>query len=79
MNRCPGNDGADKDVGAFVGTFRDGRSGEVDFPGFWTRDSGIKSPMTIADEKEAAAIICKSQPWKYILISSLAFASKRPD
>jgi pseudouridine-5'-phosphate glycosidase/pseudouridine kinase len=43
--------------GAFVGTFADGRSGSVDFPAFWSRDSGVKSPTTIADEIEAAAII----------------------
>lgn len=45
--------------GVGVMTFADGRDGEVDFPAFWTRDSGCKSPLTIKDEKEAAAIICK--------------------
>lgn len=44
--------------GALVGTFADGREGDVDFPAFWARDSGVKSPMTLADEVEAAAIIC---------------------
>ncbi|KAL5424238.1 hypothetical protein PMIN04_003300 [Paraphaeosphaeria minitans] len=43
--------------GAFVGTFADGRKGSVDFPAFWSRDSGVKSPMTIENEIEAAAII----------------------
>lgn len=45
--------------GALVGTFADGRHGNVDFPAFWARDSGIRSPMTLQDEVEAAAIICK--------------------
>jgi hypothetical protein len=43
--------------GVGVGTFADGRQGNVDFPAFWSRDSGVKSPTTIADEIEAAAII----------------------
>lgn len=45
--------------GVGVGTFADGRKGEVEFPAFWTRSSGIPSPLTIKDEKEAAAIIRK--------------------
>jgi pseudouridine-5'-phosphate glycosidase/pseudouridine kinase len=45
--------------GVLVGTFSDGRRGKVDFPSFWTRESGILSPLTIQDEKEAAAIICE--------------------
>lgn len=47
--------------GVGVGTFSDGREGEVDFPAFWTRESGISSPLTIKDEKEAAAVIRKQQ------------------
>src|ERR1700753_2513284 len=43
--------------GVTVGTVADGRMGKVDFPAFWSRDSGVRSPLTIADEKEAAAII----------------------
>jgi pseudouridine-5'-phosphate glycosidase/pseudouridine kinase len=43
--------------GVGVGTFADGREGPVDFPAFWTRDSGIPSPTTIENEKEAAAIL----------------------
>ena len=43
--------------GVGVGTFADGREGKVDFPAFWSRDSGFKSPTTIKDEIEAAAII----------------------
>jgi pseudouridine-5'-phosphate glycosidase/pseudouridine kinase len=45
--------------GVGVGTFADGREGNVDFPAFWSRDSGVKSPTTIANEMEAAAIIRK--------------------
>ena len=43
--------------GVGVGTFADGREGNVDFPAFWSRDSGVKSPTTIQNEKDAAAII----------------------
>lgn len=43
--------------GVGVGTFADGRTGAVDFPAFWTRNSGSPSPTTIQDEKTAAAII----------------------
>ncbi|KAL9600727.1 MAG: hypothetical protein Q9219_002968 [cf. Caloplaca sp. 3 TL-2023] len=43
--------------GVGVGTFADSRVGNVDFPAFWTRDSGIPSPTSIQDETEAAAII----------------------
>jgi len=43
--------------GVPVATFADGRTGDVDFPAFWTRNSGIKSPMVLKDEATAAAII----------------------
>lgn len=43
--------------GVGVGTFADGRAGSVDFPAFWARDSGFKSPVTIHDELDAAAMI----------------------
>ncbi|KAB8346081.1 hypothetical protein FH972_023132 [Carpinus fangiana] len=43
--------------GAVVATFADDRVGPVDFPAFWVRDSGIKSPLTIKDEMEAAALL----------------------
>ena len=43
--------------GVSVATFADGRDGEVDFPAFWTRNSGSRSPLTIKDEREAAAMI----------------------
>lgn len=43
--------------GVGVGTFADGRSGSVDFPAFFSRDSGVKSPQTIESEADAAAIV----------------------
>ena len=46
--------------GTFVGTFADGRKGHVDFPAFFSRDSGVATPRVIHDEVQAAAIICKS-------------------
>lgn len=46
--------------GVGVATFADGREGEVDFPAFWTRESGVRSPSVVRDEVEAASIICKS-------------------
>lgn len=51
--------------GVCVGTFADGRQGPVDFPAFFTRDSGIKSPKVIQNEAEAAAIVC-TLLWLYI-------------
>jgi len=43
--------------GALVATFADGRTGDIDFPAFWTRDSGVRSPAVIQNEFEAAAMI----------------------
>lgn len=43
--------------GVAVGTFADGREGQVDFPAFFSRDSGVKSPQTIQNEQDAAAIV----------------------
>lgn len=45
--------------GVCVATFADGRPEEVDFPVFWTRDSGSRSPFTVQDEGEAAAMMCE--------------------
>ena len=44
--------------GATVCTFADGRTGAIDFPAFYTRDSGVKSPMIVQGPAEAAAITC---------------------
>lgn len=43
--------------GVGVATFADGRKGSVDLPAFYVRNSGIRSPRTVKDEVEAAAII----------------------
>ncbi|KAM5446064.1 hypothetical protein MaudCBS49596_006874 [Microsporum audouinii] len=43
--------------GVVVAAFADGRKGDVDFPAFFTRDSGIKAPRVIQNEQDAAAII----------------------
>ena len=43
--------------GIGVATFAGGRTGDVDFPAFWTRDSGCLSPWTVKDPAEAANII----------------------
>ncbi|RMD44850.1 hypothetical protein DV735_g443, partial [Chaetothyriales sp. CBS 134920] len=44
--------------GVGVATFADGREeSELDFPAFWARDSGVKSPLVIKDEAEAAAVV----------------------
>lgn len=43
--------------GVAVATFADGREGAVDFPAFWARESGVKSPMTLRDERHAAAVV----------------------
>ncbi|KAI1208878.1 Indigoidine synthase A like protein-domain-containing protein [Annulohypoxylon truncatum] len=43
--------------GVLVSTFADGRTGAVDFPAFWARDSGVKSPSIVHDEEQAASII----------------------
>lgn len=57
--------------GVCVGTFADGREGSVDFPAFFTRDSGIRSPRVIQDEAEAAAIVCKWLSLNYRYLTQL--------
>jgi len=63
--------------GAFVGTFAVGRKGSVDFPTFWTRDSGIKSPFTIQNEEQAAAILLAQE--KMNIESGFLFANPIPE
>ncbi|KAM0564344.1 hypothetical protein ACHAPJ_000555 [Fusarium lateritium] len=63
--------------GAYVSTFADGRSGKIDFPAFWARDSGIKSPSVVQTEKEAAAIILAQE--KLGIESGLLFANPIPE
>ncbi|KAI8938988.1 hypothetical protein NX059_004832 [Plenodomus lindquistii] len=62
--------------GVGVGTFSDGRTGHVDFPAFWSRDSGVRSPTTIANEIEAAAIIHAQHQLQ--INSGLLFANPVP-
>ena len=62
--------------GVGVGTFADGRDGSVDFPAFFSRDSGVKSPQVIADEVQAAAIIHAQM--SFPLESGLHFANPVP-
>jgi pseudouridine-5'-phosphate glycosidase/pseudouridine kinase len=42
-------------VGVF--TLADGAAGQVDYPAFWSRESGCPSPGVVRDEEEAARII----------------------
>ena len=44
-------------VGVF--TFADGRRGDINFPAFYTRDSGVRSPRVVQNAREAAAMICE--------------------
>jgi pseudouridylate synthase / pseudouridine kinase len=62
--------------GALVATFADGRSGNVDFPAFWVRDSGTTSPLTIHEEKEAAAMILAQE--RLGIESGMLFANPIP-
>lgn len=50
--------------GTMVATFSQGRTGDVEFPAFYARESGVKSPLVVQDTKEAAAVVRKS----YLLI-----------
>lgn len=63
--------------GTLVATFADGRPGKVDFPAFWARDSGTASPVTIHDEREAAAMILAQE--RLAIESGLLFANPIPE
>jgi pseudouridine-5'-phosphate glycosidase/pseudouridine kinase len=64
--------------GVVVSTFADGREAEkVDFPAFWVRDSGVPSPFTVRDEREAAAIILAQE--RLGIESGLLFANPIPE
>lgn len=43
--------------GVSVATFADGRTGNVEFPAFYSRDSGVPSPLTVQNATEAAKMI----------------------
>ncbi|OKL55611.1 hypothetical protein UA08_09068 [Talaromyces atroroseus] len=63
--------------GVLVGTFADGRKGHVDYPAFWTRDSGILSPKVIENEQDAAAMIFAQN--KLGLNAGIHFANPVPE
>ncbi|KAK4220117.1 Indigoidine synthase A like protein-domain-containing protein [Rhypophila decipiens] len=63
--------------GAFVATFADGRKGDIDFPAFWARDSGTKSPAVVQTEKEAASIIYAQE--RLGIESGMLFANPIPE
>lgn len=62
--------------GVGVGTFADGRDGSVDFPAFFSRDSGVRSPQTIQNEQDAAAVI--HAQFQLPVHSGLLFANPVP-
>lgn len=43
--------------GVAVATFADGRQGKIEFPAFYSRESGVLSPMVVQDATEAANMI----------------------
>ncbi|KAK2824768.1 hypothetical protein FQN49_007492, partial [Arthroderma sp. PD_2] len=63
--------------GVVVAAFADGRKGEVDFPAFFTRDSGIKAPRVIQNEQDAAAIIYAQSQLQ--LSSGMLFTNPVPE
>ncbi|KAK9425109.1 putative Carbohydrate kinase PfkB domain-containing protein [Seiridium unicorne] len=63
--------------GVLVSTFADGRDGKVDFPAFWARDSGVKSPSVVQSEEQAAAMILAQE--NLGLESGLLFANPIPE
>ncbi|KAK4681483.1 hypothetical protein QC764_107770 [Podospora pseudoanserina] len=63
--------------GVLVATFADGKDQkEVDFPAFWARESGVKSPAVVWDEKEAAAILLAQE--KYDIETGMLFVNPLP-
>ncbi|KAI1428197.1 Indigoidine synthase A like protein-domain-containing protein [Xylaria sp. FL1777] len=62
--------------GVLVSTFADGREGKVDFPGFWTRESGIESPFVVQDEEHAAAIFLAQE--RLNIETGILFANPAP-
>jgi len=63
--------------GVAVATFADGRDGKVDFPAFYSRDSGVRSPAVVTDELEAARVI--KAHLSFGLQSGLHFANPIPE
>ncbi|TVY34338.1 Pseudouridine-metabolizing bifunctional protein [Lachnellula subtilissima] len=65
--------------GVTVCTFADGRTGDVDLPAFYTRESGIKSPLVVQDAKEAAAIIFAQLQFSGGSNNGILFANPIPE
>ncbi|KAK8095587.1 uncharacterized protein PG998_002216 [Apiospora kogelbergensis] len=63
--------------GVLVSTFADGRKGGVDFPAFWARDSGTRSPSVVQTEEEAAAMILAQESLG--IESGMLFANPIPE
>ncbi|EHY58124.1 hypothetical protein HRR83_005015 [Exophiala dermatitidis] len=63
--------------GVGVGTFADGRTGDVDFPAFFSRDSGVRSPRVVLDEVDAAAVIYAQS--QFPMHSGLLLANPVPE
>lgn len=63
--------------GVMVGTFADGRTGDVDLPAFWARESGVKSPFVVEDEAQAAAMILAQE--RLNIESGLLLANPIPE
>lgn len=64
--------------GVAVSTFLRGRQPDkVTFPGFWSVESGLKTPSTIRNEEEAASIILAQE--KLQIESGLLFANPVPE
>ncbi|KND94802.1 Pseudouridine-metabolizing bifunctional protein [Tolypocladium ophioglossoides CBS 100239] len=63
--------------GCLVSTFADGRTGKVDFPAFWARNSGTRSPSVVYTEKEAAAMILAQE--QLGIESGIFFANPIPE
>ncbi|KAL2023183.1 hypothetical protein VTK56DRAFT_3306 [Thermocarpiscus australiensis] len=65
--------------GVLVSTFEDGKRevGRVDFPAFWARESGVRSPSVVRDEREAAAIILAQE--QLGVESGMLFANPIPE
>ncbi|TVY91387.1 Pseudouridine-metabolizing bifunctional protein [Lachnellula willkommii] len=65
--------------GVTVCTFADGRTGDIDLPAFYTRESGIKSPLVVQDAKEAAAIIFAQHKLVGLRSGGILFANPIPE
>ncbi|KAK5731618.1 hypothetical protein LTR17_011210 [Elasticomyces elasticus] len=63
--------------GVPVITFADGREDDIDFPAFYSRDSGVPSPYVVIDEVEAARVL--HAHFSLGLQSGLHFANPIPE